>query len=654
LLLGQKFFGDILSLGVNANLLTYSYDKDKFSEDFDLRDPVVARGISLNTFSFGMGLLFRPRWWLAFGVSVDDLNRPNVAIGYDGFKKQSTIKLGACATVYPLMPQVDLMVAGDEVLLQSAVRQSFLDQKLNLLAGYDFSGADKKDLFLEANFVHGQFGLSYSYQYALTELSEMTSGSHRLTFQFSRGGFPRAHSTPAIRLDNPNFSVADSAATRLTGKISNREGIAKVEVWRNGRRVWERNYQPKPREENVRVDIPLVLGKNEIQIVVHGETRKSSKKILVACSPRSPQPSKNQPVIAFLPPAGLSITSGVIRIDKPIIRLECEIANVDTLAEVQMRINGSRLEAGEVRLLEKTAKKLKISSDLDLREGLNRVEVRASNRDGVTSNEAHVFYNPLLQDRLYRKMWAIVIGIDKYRDANIDPLNFAVYDALGVEKILREEFKFDRVITLYNEAATKDRIVAALDDSLRATEYEDAVVIFFAGHGYTEMTREGPIGYIVPYDGAWGSYRANLSMEQIRETSKIPKAKQIFYVIDACYGGLLLAKRGGAGQPTTSVNYDSIRTLTSKFSRDVLTAGGQGEEVLDGGLENHSIFTGRFLEGLRGAADYNLDSYVTATELSRYVKEKVALDSTTRHTRQTPQFGKLTADDGEFVFVRKW
>jgi hypothetical protein len=45
---------------------------------------------------------------------------------------------------------------------------------------------------------------------------------------------------------------------------------------------------------------------------------------------------------------------------------------------------------------------------------------------------------------------------------------------------------------------------------------------------------------------------------------------------------------------------------------------------------------------------------VTATELSHYVKEKVSLDSRIRHAEQTPQFGKLTADDGEFVFVRRW
>jgi uncharacterized caspase-like protein len=247
-----------------------------------------------------------------------------------------------------------------------------------------------------------------------------------------------------------------------------------------------------------------------------------------------------------------------------------------------------------------------------------------------------------------------MIGINKYLNPTMDSLRLAVGDAQGIEKILREEFQFDHFITLYEEQATRERIIAALSDSLRKTENEDGVFIFFAGHGSTELTREGQVGYIVPYDGAWGSYTSNVSMEMIRETSRIPKAKHIFYVMDACYGGLLLAMRGGEEQPDAKIDYAYLKAITSKVARNVLTAGGQGEEVLDGGLENHSIFTGRFLEGMRGAADYNQDSYVTATEISRYVKEKVTQDSRLRYTRQNPQFGKLTPDDGDFVFVRKY
>lgn len=101
----------------------------------------------------------------------------------------------------------------------------------------------------------------------------------------------------------------------------------------------------------------------------------------------------------------------------------------------------------------------------------------------------------------------------------------AVGDAQAVEKILREEFQFDHFITLYGEQATRERIIAALSDSLRRTENEDGIFIFFAGHGSTEITRESPVGYIVPYDGVLGSYTSNVSMQTIRETSTIPKAK---------------------------------------------------------------------------------------------------------------------------------
>ncbi len=635
-LFSQRLWAERLSLGVNANLLTSSYDRDKF-KGFDLNDPVLAKGTSKQTFSYGLGLLFQPVWWLALGASVDHLNRPNISLGNSGFKKHPIYKIGMSLQHADFTPQLEVKIEQHDLFVQAGLRRSFLDHKLELFAGYDF-----EEIFGEASFMHGQFGLSYNYQYPLTELNEIASGSHRLSLLFNRGGY----APPVIALENPEAAVVGTPTTRVTGKVSHREGIAKVEVWRNGKRMKELKYRQKLQEVELAVEVPLEVGKNEISIVAYGGQRRRSQKLWVTFAPPIVPPA-NLPAITILSPKERATSYSVAR-------LEYEVGNVDSLADIRIKVNGNRWEEQGSGLWERAGNRVKVREDIDLREGDNRLEVQAFNQAGFTSEETAIFYNPLLSTALYRKTWAIIIGIDNYRDAAIDPLKFAVNDAKGVEKLLRETFEFDRFITLYNERATKDSIIAALADSLRATEHDDAVFVFFAGHGFTEMTREGPLGYIVPYDGTLTSYTANLSMEQIRETARIPRAKQIFYVIDACYSGLLLAKRGGAEQPATRANFDTIKVLTSKFSRQVLTAGSEGEEVLDGGLENHSVFTGRFLEGLRGAADYNHDSYVTATELSHYVKEKVSLDSRIRRATQTPQFGKLTADDGEFVFVRRW
>jgi hypothetical protein len=396
------------------------------------------------------------------------------------------------------------------------------------------------------------------------------------------------------------------------------------------------------------IELPLTAGKNEFQVVVYGErVHRSPKIVAIALA------TANLPEITIVPPEDSRLSSGVVKTKAKTVRLRYRVTKVDSLAEVQIKVNKNRLETRDLRVQEKTERGFTLWQDIDLNEGQNLIEVRASNQVGSRNAELKIFYNPLLDMLLYRKTWAVIIGIDKYRDPNVGDLDFAVRDATGVEKMLREKFKFDHFITLYNEDATNKRIIAALSDSLQKADSEDGVFVFFAGHGFTVITARGDtIGGIVPYDGASGVYAPNIAMEQIRGTERLVNAKHIFYVMDACYSGALLVKPRSTSKPNATLS-SRIKEFVSKRARDVLTAGQQGEEVLDGGRNNHSIFTGWFLEGLEGVADADQDSYVTANELSRYVYDNVIKDAKIHRIRQTPQFGKLTTDNGVFVFVPK-
>ena len=249
--------------------------------------------------------------------------------------------------------------------------------------------------------------------------------------------------------------------------------------------------------------------------------------------------------------------------------------------------------------------------------------------------------------RLYNKSYAVIIGIDRY--ANLPAgrqLQNAVKDAKGVEDVLRKNYQFDKIITLHNDQATKDRIMEVLTEELPAQMGRDyALFLFWAGHGNQEKSEYGEIGYLIPYDGSTDKIRKNITMAEIRDTvsKKIP-AKHVFYVMDACYSGLLTT-RTVDGKTRRDLSY--LKEITKESARQVLTAGGKGEEALDGGPKGHSVFTGRLIEILENAPDF-----ITANELQASIKEKVHSDASARNHIQTPGFGALYGL-GDFVFIPK-
>jgi uncharacterized caspase-like protein len=250
--------------------------------------------------------------------------------------------------------------------------------------------------------------------------------------------------------------------------------------------------------------------------------------------------------------------------------------------------------------------------------------------------------------KIYNKSYAVIIGIDQYPNLKFDEqLAYAVRDAKGVEQVLRKNFKFDKIITLYNKDASKDSIMKVLlGDLSREVTDQDAVFVFWASHGYTEKTSFGDIGYLIPYDGTFNTSELykNISMTTLKNdiSQKIP-AKHVFYVMDACYSGLLATTRGTTRKSARDYSY--IQEITREKVRQVLTAGDKGQEVLDGGPRGHSVFTGRFIEFLEGA-----DDFVTATEISTMLREKVFSDARSRNHTQTPKYGELFGV-GDFVFV---
>ena len=79
---------------------------------------------------------------------------------------------------------------------------------------------------------------------------------------------------------------------------------------------------------------------------------------------------------------------------------------------------------------------------------------------------------------LYDKITAVIIGIDRYQNLKAEyQLKFAVRDAKGVEQVLRERYPVSKIITLYNEEATRDNIMKVLQGDLATAGYDEAIFI---------------------------------------------------------------------------------------------------------------------------------------------------------------------------------
>ena len=251
-------------------------------------------------------------------------------------------------------------------------------------------------------------------------------------------------------------------------------------------------------------------------------------------------------------------------------------------------------------------------------------------------------------DDIYDNSYALIIGIDKYE--NVSNLDYAVKDANSITTLLRDNFNFPskNIQTLLNEEATYSNIRNSLSEISSSAKANDRVLIYFAGHGMTkDLPDGGEMGYLLPVDGIKDNlYASAIPMNDLKDLSYMSKAKHMLFLVDACYGGLAAVGKRGL-DATNTTNY--IKKVTNIKSRQIITAGGKSEPVIEKPEWGHSAYTMNLLRGLRGGlADSNEDGYITADELGDYLTEKVTIDS---DNQQTPQSRRLTSHEGEFVFV---
>jgi hypothetical protein len=249
----------------------------------------------------------------------------------------------------------------------------------------------------------------------------------------------------------------------------------------------------------------------------------------------------------------------------------------------------------------------------------------------------------------YSESWALLIGINKYH--NETQLNYAVADAERMHRLLTEKLDFpaDNVFMLLDEEASLINIRKEMKKLYEIANDSDRVLIYFAGHGDTEtLPKGGEEGYLIPIEGDKDDlYTTALPMSEMKRISKRVSAKDMLFLMDACYSGLMgVGNRGLSLDESADI---SLRKIAAGGSRTVITAGRKGEIAQESAEWGHSPFVKNLVSGLeKGMADFNDDNYITARELGMYLTNQVTADT---DNKQTPDVSYFTTDRGEFVFI---
>lgn len=245
------------------------------------------------------------------------------------------------------------------------------------------------------------------------------------------------------------------------------------------------------------------------------------------------------------------------------------------------------------------------------------------------------------------KRWAVVVGIGRYDSADIPDLDYARSDAQAVYDFLSSDAAgpFDEILFLADEDATGAALREALFVFLQQADWDDLVVIYYAGHGAPDPHRPDNL-YLFPVDSDVHSLPATgFPMWDVKTAVRrhVP-AERVIVFVDACHSAG--TSQDGTGSVVGGADRNGIAggfaNLFSPSRRLMMAAAGTEEFSFEGPQwDGHGAFTYHLLEALHGGGDSNGDGVVTFTEAFEHIYGHVRSDTQGRQNPQWSGFGDV-------------
>lgn len=321
--------------------------------------------------------------------------------------------------------------------------------------------------------------------------------------------------------------------------------------------------------------------------------------------------------------------------------------------DVRLFRNGTLVKAWRGDAL-KGQRQAALEAEIPIVAGENHLAAYAFNRDGVKSSDAVLTVTGDASLRRKGAAYIIACGVNQYANAQYN-LKYAVADATSfaeevrVQQLKLQEYDRVEIIPLLDKDATKANILLALKrlsnaqtalpagapsslSKIQQAQPEDAVLIFFAGHG----TAQGARFYLIPHDLGYAGTRNALTAEAVktilsRSISDLEleaaietvDAGQLLFVLDACNSGQALEAEEKRRGP---MNSSGLAQLAYEKGMYILTAAQSYQAALEAAQIGHGYLTFALIEdGLKkGLADKDpKDGQALAREWFNYATERV-------------------------------
>ena len=243
----------------------------------------------------------------------------------------------------------------------------------------------------------------------------------------------------------------------------------------------------------------------------------------------------------------------------------------------------------------------------------------------------------------------LFIGINEFDETNLDPLSFAVNDAISQAYAFVEELKlipagrcwlglsgkpnpgskWERELEELKVAGvqllTPNRLdilrkLADLADQTR--DASDLLVVSVSSHGL--QSRE--TGYFMAKNSHLGPFileNSGVPLKAVIDLLNSSKAGKSLLLLDACRNNVIRGERNVSGVSTDNTAKVFKQLFSASTGKVVLASCDEGQVSYEDARLGHGVFSYYLLQGIRGAAEPE-DYYITLGGLSDYVSSQVS------------------------------